>query len=70
MQSKSSTEVLDTLEQDLAITSEDAKQLWRNKMAMQMSTPEYLAWCTFLSNDPRPAHHDLTSDKDVPFVLE
>ena len=69
MQSKRNIEPLDTFEQDVPITPEQSEEQWRLKMGMRLSTPEYLAWCTELSNDPRPAHYDLNSDDDEPFTL-
>jgi hypothetical protein len=69
MRSKGRTEILDTMEQDLRITPADSAALWRIRDTRTMTTPEYLAWCTYLTRDEPAKHRDVSSDEHERFEL-
>ena len=66
MPSKKPVEPLDGFGSDVRITPADSAAQWRIRNERTISTPEYLAWCSWLSREAAEERQDLHTE---PFVL-
>ncbi len=69
MPSRKPAEPLDTFERDVPITREDAEAQWLIRERDWLSPAEYLAWCSYLTQNAPSSRDDVASPSHIAFDL-